>query len=167
MKVERKKTSDSLTKQSNKTKGDKTEKSSGSNVSGIESIDSTLVIKHSIFSETLNSIEEIKTIEELKKTIKEIESAGDIFKRYPTFTNLNTYKNLIQKFMTKIVKDSYKVNSQISRRIDREDKILTTIEKVNKELEEIAEDLLNKQIDKIKLAAKIDEIRGLLVDLIF
>ena len=163
MKIERRKASDSLLKKPNPDRG----KKSSAKVSNVEETESSVNIQHSTFFDALSSVEDIKTQDELIKIYNEIEEAGEIFKNVPTFSHLKRYKALIQQFMAKVVKDAYKVNSTISKRIDREDKILTTVKKVDKKLEELAEELLNKQIDNIKLAAKVDEIKGLLMDLVY
>lgn len=163
MKVERKKSSDSLLNKSE----NKNDNQSASKVHSTQKSDSTYTVKQSIFINELSSIEEIKTKEELQKVFEEVEQAGEIFKKMPTFTHLNHFKSLIQKFMNKIVKDGYKVNSITSQRIGKDDKILTTIKKIDTTLEELSEKLLNKENDAIKLAAKVDEIKGLLLDLIY
>lgn len=163
MKIERKKSSNSLFSK----RSDKNVKSDNKRVDKTSEISPVTNVKNRSFIESLSLIEEIKSDEELKKLYNEIEEAGEIFKNIPVFSHLSIYKSLLQKFMAKIVKDSYQVSSVTSQRIDKDDKILTTVNTINKKLEELSEELLNKQSDVLKFAAKVDEIKGLLIDLIF
>ncbi len=72
---------------------------------------------------------------------------------------------LIQQFMGIIVKCSYDVQQKIGKKSLIEDKIYSIVSKIDSSLEELSESVLNKQVDNIKLLNKLDEIRGLLIDL--
>jgi uncharacterized protein len=163
MKVERKKTSGSFSYKG-ASKGGKSDKGSVNRIEGTSPVKN---IKNRSFVQSLSIIEEVKNREELEELFNDIEEAGDIFLNVPIYSHLANYKSLLQKFMAKIIKDSYKVSSVTSQRIDKDDKVLTTVNTIDKKLEELSEELLNKQTDVLKLAAKVDDIKGLLMDLIF
>jgi len=106
-----------------------------------------------------------ENIEELNRLIEEIDKAGSEFSDKPVYTNLIKYKLLLQQFMGIIIKSSYEVQQRVGRKSFTEEKVYSIVKKIDLELEHLSENVLNKNIDKIKLVDKLDEIRGLLIDL--
>ncbi|GEM_PF-1777029 len=103
--------------------------------------------------------------EELNELADEIDKAGKEFVEKPLYANLVKYKMLIQRFMGIVIKSSYEVQQKLGKKSLTEDKMYSVVKKIDKELEQLSESVLNKNIDKIKLIDKLDEIRGLLIDL--
>ncbi len=78
------------------------------------------------------------------------------------------YREKVSQFMRYIVKTNYNVETEKRPGRNRRNRPLpahTKIILVNKKLDEMAQWLLHSHKDTLEMLAKIDEIRGLLVDL--
>ncbi|MEW6095360.1 MAG: YaaR family protein [bacterium] len=102
--------------------------------------------------------------------LNRIEAQGKILVQSPIYENLTQYKNLVQSFMEKVVKNLYLLEenvtatrpaqAQIGQR-----KVYITIKEINKNLAELTEEVLKVQEKPINIAAKVEMIQGLLMDL--
>lgn len=124
-------------------------------------------IQQITFSATLREAEEKEFKDFLKKLLSEIEKQGNILSNNITFEELKKYKTLVKKFLQEVVARIYKFDKRINVDTSGRQKILSTIKKVNDELEEITRMTLRNEKDKLLLLAKIGEIKGMLVDLIW
>jgi hypothetical protein len=117
------------------------------------------------FVEELRKTGDLRTKEVLDEVLSEIDEAAKDFLERPIYGNLLRYKELVKRFMKVVVSKLYRTRETISsRRVDPQ-KIYTLIEEVDKNLGLLTEEVLSGQADSLSLMAKIDEIRGLLVDL--
>lgn len=118
-------------------------------------------------------VEELKSValEERKKHLDQLLASLDkqakIFSEKPIYENLLAYKELVQAFMKEAIDKSYEVKERIGRRGFEKQKIYYIVEKVNKDLEYLTEEILSKHSQTLDLIGKIDEIRGLLLDLYY
>jgi len=118
------------------------------------------------FFEQLLEVTELREINlELDELIEKIDEVGEKFAKNPIPENLNEYKSLIKSFLEKVTNKIYKIKERMCSRFFIKQKIYITVEKVNKELEELTKMVLENQAENINLMAKIEEIRGLLIDL--
>ena len=80
--------------------------------------------------------------------------------------DMKHYRALIRDFMNEIVSRSHKFTRE--NFLDRKGRhrVYTMIKLVNKELDELAMELIKDEKDHIVILNKIDEIRGLLIDII-
>jgi len=152
-----------------KKKSKKSDNDSGlfSKLLGISSSSPINSTENAEFTEvnSLSSIISIEDKKELNKLINKIDEAGKLFAEKPLYPNLVKYKLLIQNFMAIIIKSSYEVQQKLGKKSIIEDKVYSIVKKVDSSLEELSEKVLNEQIDNIKLIDKLDEIRGILIDL--
>ncbi|MDR1319123.1 MAG: YaaR family protein [Treponema sp.] len=97
----------------------------------------------------------------------EVRSAGDILKDHPLPDKILRYKQAVRNFMHYVVENSYEIHSSTTiLRIRKELKPNVTVQVVDKKLEDLAAMLLTGQMSQLKLAASLEEINGLLVDLL-
>lgn len=123
-------------------------------------------IKQSPFYDKLLEVTEVREVHlELDKLLEEIDDKGKKFAREPELENLQEYKSLIKAFMDMVIEKMYKIREKTGPRSFIKQKVYVTVDIINKKLEELTENVLDKEKDHIKLLAKLDEIRGLLVDL--
>ncbi len=99
--------------------------------------------------------------DEIEQLILQLDKNGRRFAENPSAENLRVYKRDIQSFLYFVNKRSYHVKEVYGRRIDY--KIVQTI---NEQLEELSKEVISREIPRMALLAKIDEIRGLIIDLI-
>ena len=117
------------------------------------------------FSAELNDQERSLTREELEQLLKKIDEQGARLSKSPTYEELRSYRSLIQSFIGEAVDGMYELHTQAGwDRLGRQ-KVYTSVRKIDKKLEEMAEKIRLGQADQLDIIASHDAIRGLLVDL--
>jgi uncharacterized protein YaaR (DUF327 family) len=110
----------------------------------------------------------------------EVRSAGDILRGRPFPEEIMRYKQAVRNFMNYVVKNSYALEHEegipnflrpgfTGRRGTPEamkGKMYTKIQVIDKKLEDLAAMLLSSQMQQIEIVSRLEEIRGLLVDLL-
>ncbi|HAV43672.1 TPA: DUF327 domain-containing protein [bacterium] len=117
------------------------------------------------FIEELYQTNDLKVKEVLDKVLGGIDEAAERFLEHPTYGNLLTYKGLVQRFMKIVIEKLYRVKERFGSKTTDQQKIYTVIEEVDKHLKELTDEVLSGQTDPLNLMAKLDDIRGMLVDL--
>lgn len=122
-----------------------------------------LNVVHSPFLETLQEKNEEKI--DLDLALENIDKLGKQLRDKPTLINLKNYKTAVRAFLQEAVKTAYAVTEQ--RFVDRfgRRRMFLLVAKVDEKLEELTRMVLNQQDNALNLAAKLDEIRGLLLDI--
>lgn len=116
-------------------------------------------------SHILNSKTEL-VLEELNEIKGKIEVKGNALLEYLTWENFLDYREAIKEFMEIYVKESHILKEIAGQGIKGRRKIYTLIDKVDEELDKLAEAVLEGESGKIKAASSISEIRGLLIDVL-
>ena len=117
------------------------------------------------FSTELANQEESLSSEQLDKLLKQIDEQGARLSKTPTYDELKAYRTLIKNFVGEAVNNMYELHTQSGwDRIGRQ-KVYTTVRKIDKKLEEMAEKIRLGQSKQLDIIASHDAIRGLLVDL--
>jgi uncharacterized protein YaaR (DUF327 family) len=110
----------------------------------------------------------------------EVHSAGDELRSRPFPEEIVRYKQAVRNFMHYVVKNSYKVDTSegIPRFLrpnyrgqrgtpkSQERQPYITVQVVDRKLEELAAVLLSGQRQQLELSARLEEIHGLLIDLV-
>lgn len=117
------------------------------------------------FSTELANQEESLSSEQLDKLLKQIDEQGARLSKTPTYDELKAYRTLIKNFVGEVVNNMYELHTQSGwDRMGRQ-KVYTTVRKIDKKLEEMAEKIRLGQSKQLDIIASHDAIRGLLVDL--
>jgi uncharacterized protein YaaR (DUF327 family) len=97
--------------------------------------------------------------------LDEISAQGKKLGKHIDVRDMKHYRELIREFMNEIVSRSHKFTRE--NFLDRKGRhrVYTMIKLVNKELDELALELIKDEKDHILILNKIDEIRGLLIDI--
>lgn len=117
------------------------------------------------FSADLAQNKEKLSMNELQKLFDKVSEQGARLTKTPTFEELRTYRDLVQRFLSEAVAGMYEKQSQPGWDRFGRQKVYTTVRKVNDKLGEMAEEIRNGQANALSIAAKHDAIRGMLVDL--
>ena len=105
------------------------------------------------------------TREQLQQMLEEIDAQGQRLTNTPTYDELKSYRSLIKNFVGTVVSQMYAVNTQAGwDRMGRQ-KVYTTVRKIDRELENMAEKIRLGQTKQLDIVASHDAIRGMLVDL--
>lgn len=118
------------------------------------------------FKFTLNKIENDNLMQKLNGLIDEITVQGKKISEHMDIKDMKKYRSLITDFMNEVVTNSH----QFSREnfLDRRGRhrVYGIVKLVNKELDELAQELIQSEKNHIAILDKTGEIRGLLLDLI-
>lgn len=105
------------------------------------------------------------TREQLQQMLEQIDEQGEKLTKTPTYDELKAYRSLIKNFVGTVVSQMYSVNTQAGwDRMGRQ-KVYTTVRKIDRELENMAEKIRLGQTKQLDIVASHDAIRGMLVDL--
>ncbi len=117
------------------------------------------------FSFTLNRIGEAGLKERLDGLISDITVQGKKIAEHMDIKDLKQYKNLIGDFINEVVTNSHQFTRE--NFLDRRGRhrVYGIVKLINKEVDDLAQELLKKEKDHIKILDKTDEIRGLLLDI--
>ncbi len=118
------------------------------------------------FKFTLISHMEDQTLQaRLNLMLDEIAAQGKKLGKHMDVRDMRHYRELIREFMNEIVSRSHKFTRE--NFLDRKGRhrVYTMIKLVNKELDELALELIKDEKDHLLILNKIDEIRGLLIDI--
>ncbi|TAH72776.1 MAG: DUF327 family protein [Anaerolineaceae bacterium] len=98
--------------------------------------------------------------------LDEISAQGKKLGKRMDVRDMKHYRELIRVFMNEIVSRSHKFTRE--NFLDRKGRhrVYTMIKLVNKELNELALELIKDEKDHMLILNKIDEIRGLLIDIL-
>ena len=110
-----------------------------------------------------SNIEEAGLAERLNLMMQEITMQGDKIVKRMDVTDMKKYRALIKEFMNEIVNRSHKFSRE--NFLDRRGRhrVYGIIRLVDEKLDELAQELVKDECDKIAILAKVDEIRGLLL----
>lgn len=92
-------------------------------------------------------------------------TAGDALKKNPYTEDFLTYKTALSHFIRFVVQNSYDIELH-ERRKGKKKQIVMNVQVINKKLDDLAADILYNQADQLKILAKIDEINGIVVNLL-
>ncbi|AOH49062.1 MAG: YaaR family protein [Centipeda sp. (in: firmicutes)] len=117
------------------------------------------------FSMELADQESSMSREAMDRLLEQIDEQGARLSKSPTFDELRSYRSLIQSFIGEAVGTMYELHTQAGwDRLGRQ-KVYTSVRKIDKKLEEMAEKIRLGQADQLDIIASHDAIRGMLVDL--
>ena len=113
-----------------------------------------------------SNIEEEGLAERVNLMMQEIVMQGDKIVKRMDVRDMRRYRTLIKDFMNEIVNRSHKFSRE--NFLDRRGRhrVYGIIRLVDEKLDELAQALVSDECDKIAILAKVDEIRGLLLDIL-
>lgn len=113
----------------------------------------------------LSSLEENELQSQLSLMMEDIIQQGKRLGKRMDVRDMKQYRKLIQEFINEIATHSH----QFSREnfLDRKGRhrVYGIVKQINQTLDELAEELLREEKDNIAILSKIDEIRGLILDI--
>ncbi len=123
-------------------------------------------IVNKIFKEKLENIQQEKIRETLQVIYDKIECKRENLQDRLFIEDLIEYKNLVKNFLDVTVNNShvfYKENS-----LDRRGrhKVYSLVKQVDKELDDLTKDFINIEKNRIRILKRLDDIKGLLLDIL-
>ncbi len=106
----------------------------------------------------------------LEELLDDVHSLGDILKKNPVMNNVMAYKDAVKQFIKYVLQNSYEIRKekltkfQVLKRRGQPELALVKI--IDTKLDTLAAGILRNQFEQLEVLARVDEINGLLVDLI-
>ena len=118
------------------------------------------------FRFTLNRLSDEGLAGRLQGLLGEIAIQGKRLAEHMDFGQLKSYRTLITDFINEVVTHSHEFSRE--NFLDRRGRhhVYGIVRLVNQELDELAQELLKSEKDHLLILDKIDEINGLLLDMI-
>lgn len=114
----------------------------------------------------ISNIEEHELQSRLNLLIEDITQQGKRLAKHMDVRDMRKYRQLIKDFMNEIVNHSHKFSRE--NFLDRRGRhrVYGMIKLIDQNLDELALELIKEEKDQIDILSKIDEIRGILLDII-
>jgi uncharacterized protein YaaR (DUF327 family) len=131
--------------------------------------------------EVLGAFKDITPSEEaVQELLDSVRSAGDDLRQRPVREEILRYKQAVRNFLHYVVENGYAVEVQkgipnaqkpgyTGTRRDpeaKQAKVFHIVQVVDQKLDKLAAEILTGQVSQLELLAKLEEITGLLVDLV-
>lgn len=114
----------------------------------------------------LSKIDEASLQEKLKGMIGEITDQGQKLAKHMDVKDLKKYRELIRNFVNEVVTHSHKFSRE--NFLDRRGRhrVYGIVKLVDKNVDDLAQELIKDEKNNLKILGHVDEIRGLLLDII-
>lgn len=131
--------------------------------------------KPPLFKTTLDKAQEEKTAETqetvatekpLQELLDEVTQAGEALKEKPLLDRIVAYKEAVRRFMYYVVHHSFDIEEKTSGFNILKRKKYTLLKVIDTRLEQLAAGILSGQLSQIQILAQLDEIKGLLINLL-
>lgn len=112
-----------------------------------------------------SNIEETDLANRLQTMLEDIVMQGDRIKKKTDVKDMRRYRGLVKEFLNEVVNRSHKFSRE--NFLDRRGRhrVYGIIRRVDEKLDELAQELMKDEKDNLSILSKVDEIRGLLLDL--
>lgn len=114
------------------------------------------------FSQNFNFARQQKSEEQLKEMQDAIKKKGNRLSITKCYADVKAYKKMIKEYLASILEHMYSIKKDISF---WQTQYYITVEVIDQRLEELTHMLMSEEKDKLNVAATIDEISGLIVDI--
>ena len=112
-----------------------------------------------------SAIEDAELQQKLDGMLTDITKQGELIARHMDIRDMKKYRGLIKDFLNEVVNRSHKFSRE--NFLDRRGRhrVYGIVKLVDENLDKLAEALVADEIDHIEILSRIDEIRGLLLDI--
>ncbi len=113
----------------------------------------------------ISSIEEKDLQEKLRSMMDDINKQGERIAKHMDIKDMRKYRELVKGFINEIVNRSHEFSRE--NFLDRRGRhrVYGIVKLVDKNLDELAGELIKEEKDHIAIVSRIDDIRGLLLDI--
>lgn len=114
----------------------------------------------------VSHIQEGELQAKLEGLMKEIEEEGQRIARHKDIRDMKRYRNKIKEFMNEVTTHSYSFSRE--NFLDRKGRhrVYGIIHLIDEDLDKLAETLMEEEKDHLEILRLIDDIRGMLIDII-
>ena len=133
--------------------------------SQIQSVQSTASSDDSFKFTLISNIEEKDLQEKLGNMMQEITEQGEKIAKHMDIKDMRKYRELVKGFLNEVVNRSHKFSRE--NFLDRRGRhrVYGIVKLVDKNLDELAGELVKEEKNHLEIVGRIDDIRGLLLDI--
>ncbi len=133
--------------------------------SQVQSVKSTASSDDSFKFTLISNIEEKDLQEKLGNMMQEITEQGEKIAKHMDIKDMRKYRQLVKDFLNEVVNRSHKFSRE--NFLDRRGRhrVYGIVKLVDKNLDELAGELVKEEKNHIEIVGRIDDIRGLLLDI--
>ena len=113
----------------------------------------------------IKNIEDNSLAERLNAVMNSITTEGKKLKKHMDIRDMKQYRGLIKEFLNEVHSRRHQFTTQNNLDSRGRHRVYGIIRVIDKELDELAEELVKDEKDAISILGKIDEIQGLLLDI--
>lgn len=113
----------------------------------------------------VSHIENSELQEKLSSLMKDIEEQGSKLAKHMDIRDMKRYRSLVKEFMNEVTTRSHEFSRE--NFLDRRGRhrVYGIVKEVDKSLDDLAQELLKEEKDNLAILNKIDDIRGMLLDI--
>ena len=113
----------------------------------------------------IRNIDRADLKEKLTGLMREIEEQGEKIAKHMDIRDMKKYRSSIKEFMNEIAANAHEFSRE--NFLDRRGRhrVYGIIRQVDKNLDDLAQELMKDEKDHLAILGKIDDIRGLLIDI--
>ena len=113
----------------------------------------------------VSHIENNELQEKLSGLMKDIEEQGSKIAKHMDIRDMKRYRNLVKEFMNEVTANSHAFSRE--NFLDRRGRhrVYGIVKEVDKSLDDLAQELHKDEKDNLAILNKIDDIRGMLLDI--
>ena len=137
------------------------------NIQNIEGTSKNQEVQNKDFKFTLLSkVDEAQLQSKLNSMIESITEQGNKIAKHMDVRDMRKYRETIKEFINEVVTHSHKFSRE--NFLDRRGRhrVYGIVKLVDKNLDELAQELIKDEKNHLTILGKVDEIRGLLLDMV-
>jgi len=119
----------------------------------------------SIFRRTLTDLSREMHVVRLKEMKKAIDEQGELLADRADVREYEKYRRLIREFLDEIVSNGYAFSREDAYASRGRHRYIATVQVIDTKLDELGKEVMKEHADQIEVLNRIDDIRGLLMDL--
>ena len=97
---------------------------------------------------------------------KKIDEQGALLAKRIDIGEMERYRALISELLNEVIGNAYAFRKENSFDLKGRRKVYATVMKINEKLETMAKDILGGHRDTLRIISHVDDIRGLIVDML-
>ena len=112
-----------------------------------------------------SNVEDAELNSRLNQLMTQITEQGERIAKHPDIADMKRYRELVKDFMNEVVNRSHEFSRE--NFLDRRGRhrVYGIVKLVDKNLDDLATELLKDEKDNLTILSKVGEIRGLLIDI--
>jgi len=122
-------------------------------------------VEASVFRRTLTDLSKEMHVAHLLEMRRAIEEQGALLAERVDVREFEKYRRLVREFLDEIVSNGYTFSREDAYASRGRHRYIATVQVIDEKLDELGKEVIKEQADRIEVLNKIDDIRGLLLDL--